>query len=90
FDARQPQPHRHNITIHRGPPGFGVHKHRSQQGLDPYKRTLNPPSSPKKPKGQTFSDPAGIPAVHSSSDPSVATLRMSAKAAMSRWVTVSM
>ncbi len=26
------------------PPGFGVCKHRSQQGLDPYPRTLNPPS----------------------------------------------
>ncbi len=44
-------PHRHNITRHRGPPGFGVFKHRSQQGLDPYKRTLNPPSSQQKTKG---------------------------------------
>ena len=54
-DARQPQPHRHNITRHRGPPGFGVQQHRSQQGLDPYKRTLNPPSSHKNAKDQTRS-----------------------------------
>ncbi len=52
FDTRQPQPHRHNITRHRGPPGFSVHKHRSPQGLDPYKRTLNPPSSQQKTKGR--------------------------------------
>ncbi len=44
---RQPQPHRHNISRHRGPPGLGACKHRTQQGLDPYPRTLNPPSSQK-------------------------------------------
>ncbi|WP_323672437.1 hypothetical protein, partial [Candidatus Poriferisodalis multihospitum] len=31
--------------------GFGVSKHRSQQGLDPYKQTLNPPSTHKTAKG---------------------------------------
>ena len=51
FDTRQPQPHRHNITLHRGPPGFGISQHRSPHGLDPYKRTLNPPSSQQKAKG---------------------------------------
>ena len=57
LDPRQPQPHRHNITRHRGPPGFGVSKHRSQQGLDPYLRTLNPPSSHKNAKGPIVGTP---------------------------------
>ena len=51
-DLRQPQPHRHNISRHRGPPGPASHEHRPQQGLDPHPRTLNPPSPQKNAKNQ--------------------------------------
>lgn len=54
-DPWQPAPHRQNISRHRGPPGFGVHKQRSSRAPTYQYEPFNLPHPDKRRRADSLS-----------------------------------